>query len=156
VASSSRDVVRLRSGAKAWRVAVILGLALGFCAGSLVGDDHWWPFSPWRMYSTSQAVTGVVWSRGFEVQSADEPGEWVPAPLSPGNVGLNRAEVEGRVPQIQADPDRLATLARSHARLRPEQPAWIALRVVRREIVIVDRKPTGEVRSQVLAQWGVR
>jgi hypothetical protein len=108
------------------------------------------------MVSTSQAATGSEWSTGIEVQTADAPGEWVPAPLSPGNVGLNRAEVEGRIPQIQADPDRLGTLARSHARLRPGQPAWTALRVVRRQIVIVDRRPTGEVRSEVLAEWSAR
>lgn len=144
---------RLPTVAKAWRWVVVLGLTVMFCAGSLVGDDHWWPFSPWRMFSTSQAATGAVWSTGIEVQTADAPGQWVPAPLTPPTVGLNRAEVEGRIPQIQADPDRLGTLARSHARLRPDAPAWTALRVVRRQIVVVDRKPTGEVRTEVLAQW---
>jgi hypothetical protein len=147
------QVVRLPGPAKAWRAVVVLGLVVGFCAGSLVGDDHWWPFSPWRMFSTSQAPTGAVWSTGIEVQPADAPGEWVPAPLTPGNVGVNRAEIEGRIPQIEADPARLGTLARSHAELRPTAPAWTALRVVRRQIVVEDRKPTGEVRTEVLAEW---
>lgn len=148
--------MRLGAPARAWRVAVVVLLAAGFCAGSLVGDDHWWPFSPWRMFSTSQAATGAVWSTGIEVQTADAPGEWVPAPLTPGNTGLNRAEIEGRIPQIQADPSRLGTLAASHAKLRPDAPAWTALRVVRRQIVVVDRRPTGEVRSEVLAEWSAR
>jgi hypothetical protein len=146
-------VVPLGTIARAWRVVVVLTLTGLFCAGSLVGDDHWWPFSPWRMFSTSQAATGAVWSTGIEVQTADAPGEWVPAPLTPSNVGLNRAEVEGRIPQIQADPARLGTLAHSHARLRPDAAAWTALRVVRRQIVVVDRRPTGEERVEVLAQW---
>jgi hypothetical protein len=73
--------------------------------------------------------------------------------LTPPNVGLNRAEIEGRIPQIEADPSRLGTLAASHAELRPDAPAWTALRVVRRLIVVVDRKPTGEVRTEVLAEW---
>ncbi|HET8617287.1 MAG TPA: hypothetical protein VFL94_17355 [Actinomycetales bacterium] len=146
-------VARLSRAAKSWRVVVVVALTALFCAGSVVGNDHWWPFSPWRMFATSQQTTGSVWATGIEVQTADAPGEWVPAPLSPGTVGLNRAEVEGRIPQIQAAPERLATLARSHARLKPEQPTWIALRVVRRQIVIVDRRPTGEVRSEVLARW---
>jgi hypothetical protein len=147
-------VLVLSRPARAWRALVVLGLAALFCAGSLVGDDHWWPFSPWRMFSTSQAPTGAVWSTGIEVQTADAPGTWVRAPLTPENVGLNRAEVEGRIPQIESDPRRLGTLAASHARLRPHAPAWTALRVVRRQIVVVDRKPTGEVRTEVLAQWG--
>ena len=146
-------VVRLGPAAKVWRAAVVLVLTGLFCAGSLVGDDHWWPFSPWRMFSTSQAPTGTVWSTGIEVQTADAPGKWVPAPLTPGNTGLNRAEIEGRVPQIQADPSRLGTLARSHSELRPASAAWTALRVVRRQVVVVDSKPTGEVRAEVLAQW---
>lgn len=146
-------VERLGRVGKTWRVAIVLALTALFCAGSLVGNDHWWPFSPWRMFSTSQAATGSVWSTGIEVQTADAPGEWVRAPLNPENVGLNRAEVEGRIPQIEADPTRLGTLARSHSELRPHSAEWTALRVVRRLIVVVDRKPTGEVRTEVLAQW---
>jgi hypothetical protein len=149
-------VLRLGGPSKAWRTVVVLLLAAGFCAGSLVGDDDWWPFSPWRMFSTSQAPSGSVWSTGIEVQTADAPGRWVPAPLTPENTGLNRAEVEGRIPQVTADPERLGTLAASHARLRPDAPAWTSLRVVRRLIVVVDRKPTGEVRTEVLAQWSAR
>ena len=145
--------MRLGPAAKTWRAVVVLGLVVLFCAGSLVGNDHWWPFSPWRMFSTSQAATGAVWSTGIEVQTADAPGTWVSAPLTPGNTGLNRAEIEGRIPQIEKDPDRLGTLARSHAELRPDDPEWTALRVVSRQIVIVDRMPTGEVRTQVRAQW---
>jgi hypothetical protein len=148
-----QGVVRLSAVARTWRTLVVLTLTVLFCAGSLVGDDHWWPFSPWRMFSTSQAATGSVISTGIEVQTADAPGEWVRAPLTPENVGLNRAEIEGRIPQIVADPSRLGTLATSHAELRPDSAAWTALRVVRRQIVVVDRKPTGEVRTQVLAEW---
>ncbi|MEO5983697.1 MAG: hypothetical protein ABIQ13_15435 [Pedococcus sp.] len=148
--------VRLGTAAKTWRSVVVLTLIVLFCAGSLVGNDHWWPFSPWRMFSTSQAATGAVISTGIEVQTADAPGSWVSAPLTPENTGLNRAEVEGRIPQVTADPERLGTLARSHAELRPDTPAWTALRVVRRQIVVVDRVPTGEVRTQVVAQWRAR
>ena len=144
---------RLGLTGRTWRAVALLAFAVLFCAGSLVGDDDWWPFGPWRMFSTSQAATGSVWSTEIEVQTADARGQWVPAPLTPENVGLNRAEIEGRIPQIQADPSRLGTLARSHAALRPSSAQWTALRVVRRLIVVVDRKPTGEVRTEVLAHW---
>lgn len=150
---AGRDVVRLGAAARTWRAVVIVTLTLLFCAGSVVGDDHWWPFSPWRMFSTSQAATGSVWSTGIEVRTADAPDDWVHASLTPENVGLNRAEVEGRIPQIEADPARLGTLARSHAELRPDAAAWVGLRVVRHKIVVVDRVPTGEVETDVLAQW---
>ncbi|MFC7491769.1 MULTISPECIES: hypothetical protein [unclassified Knoellia] len=148
-----RDVVRLGAAARAWRAGLTVVLVALFCAGSLVGDDHWWPFSPWRMFSTSQKATGSVWSTGIEVRTADKPTEWVPAPLTPSNVGVNRAEIEGRLRQIEADPARLGTLAESHSRLRPTSAPWLGLRVVARKIIVVDRRPTGEVETDVLAEW---
>lgn len=153
VGDLARGTVRLGRAGKAWRTVVTLTLVGLFCAGSLVGDDHWWPFSPWRMFATSQAATGSVWSTGIEVRTADAPTEWVHAPLNPENVGVNRAEVEGRIPQIEADPSRLGTLAESHATLRPNSAPWLGLRVVRQRIIVVDRKPTGEVETDVLAEW---
>ncbi|KGN31951.1 hypothetical protein N802_19025 [Knoellia sinensis KCTC 19936] len=146
-------VLRLSRLGRAWRAGLVVALTALFCAGSLVGNDHWWPFSPWRMFATSQAATGSVWSTGIEVRTADDPNTWVPARLTPENVGVNRAEVEGRIPQIQADPARLGTLAASHARLRPGSAAWLGLRVVRHKIIVVDREPTGEVETDVLAEW---
>jgi hypothetical protein len=146
-------VLRLSRVGRLWRSVLTVVLLVVFCAGSLVGDDHWWPFSPWRMFATSQAATGSVWSTGIEVRTASQPTEWVRAPLTPENVGVNRAEVEGRIPQIEADPSRLGTLAASHARLRPRADAWVGLRVVRHRILVVDREPTGEVETDVLAEW---
>jgi len=154
------DVVRVGRAGVAWRTALVAVLAALFLAGTLVGDDHWWPFGPWRMFSTSQAPTGAVVYMSIEVRSdtsADRvPGEtddWRPAPITLESVGLNRAEVEGRIPRIVADPDLLGTLARSHARLRPQDAPWTGVRLVRNAAVIVDRRPTGETRRTVLATW---
>ncbi len=142
----------LRRSQRAWRVALLAALAAAFVAGSVVGDDPWWPFGPWRMYSTSQAPTGSVWSTRIEVRTAEDD-TWRPAPLSPANVGLNRAEVEGRIPRILADPALLGTLAESHSRLRPTSTAWVGVRVVRLHIGIVGGKVTGDDRAEVLAEW---
>lgn len=150
---AAAQLLRLSGVGKAWRAALTAVLLGTFLAGTFVGNDHWWPFSPWRMFATSQAATGAVWSTGIEVRTAQSPSEWVPAPLNPENVGVNRAEVEGRIPQIEADPSRLGTLAASHAELRPRSSPWVGLRVVRHRIIVVDRKPTGETETDVLAEW---
>jgi hypothetical protein len=142
---------RLSAAAKGWRIALLATLTALFLAGSLKGDDPWWPFGPWRMFSTSQAATGSVWASAIQVETT--PGTWFDAPLSPANVGLNRAEVEGRIPQIVADPSMLGTLAASHSKLRPGSDPWIGVRVVRRETVIVNRVPTGQVNLTILATW---
>ena len=149
---SSGEVLTLGRVGRTWRSVLLLGLGGLFVVGSLVGDDPWWPFGPWRMYSTSQASTGAVWSTSIEVRTADDA-TWRLAPLSPANVGLNRAEVEGRIPQILADPAMLGTLAESHERLRPNASAWVGVRVVRHLIGIADGQLTGDDRSEVLAEW---
>ncbi len=131
----------------------MLILAALFLGGTFVGDDHWWPFSPWRMYSTSTGPDTAVRSTLIEVRTAAAPEVWSPAPLTPAQVGLNRAEVEGRLDRIRRDPAMLATLATSHGRLRPQDPQWLGIRVVQRSYVLKDRAPTGEVTEEILAQW---
>lgn len=142
---------RLSPLGKGWRALLLVVLTVLFLAGSLRGNDVSWPFGPWRMFSTSQAPTGAVVAMAIQAETTD--GEWFDAPLSPSNVGLNRAEVEGRIPQIISDPAMLGTLAKSHSELRPHEPAWIGVRVVRRASVIVDRVPTGAVDTTVVATW---
>lgn len=144
--------VDLSLRSRSWRAGLLAILTALFVAGSLVGQDSWWPFSPWRMFSTSQAPTGAILAMALEVQTAADPG-WRAVPITPWTVGLNRAEVEGRSAQIAADPSMLATLARSQARLRPTDARWTGVRLVRHETVIVDRRPTGHVRVTEVARW---
>ncbi|GAB3685322.1 hypothetical protein GCM10028814_24970 [Angustibacter aerolatus] len=146
------EVLRLGRTARWWRTLLVSGLGVLFVLGSVVGQDDWWPFSPWRMFSTSTPPTGAVVFMALEVQDGGSS-TWRSAGLTPSSVGLNRAEVEGRIPQIEADPALLGTLATSHARLHPAALPWTGVRVVRHEAVIVDRRPTGEERVRVLATW---
>lgn len=145
--------VLLGPRAKSWRAVLVLLLAAGFLGGTSLGDDHWWPFSPWRMFSTSTDPNTAVASTLIEVRTAAEPQTWAPAPLTPSSVGLNRAEIEGRLDLIRDDPHVLASLAASHARLRPADPAWLGIRVVIRRHLLSNGSPTGEVRDQTVAQW---
>ena len=133
-------------------MVLLLLLTAGFLAGSTVGQDDWWPFSPWRMFSTSTAPSASVTSLRIDVQTGTDR-SWQPANLNPSTVGLNRAEVEGRIPEMTADPAILGTLAEAHTQLRPEEPVWEGVRVVKHEVVLADRKPTGEIRESTLVEW---
>lgn len=146
------DVIRLRPAGKGWRALLLLGLSVLFLAGTAVGQDDWWPFGPWRMFATSTAPSGSVYSLRIEVQEAGAP-TWQVAPLNPKSVGLTRAEVEGRINQMTADPAILGTLARSHSRLRPDAPAWHGVRVVRNEVLLSNGAPTGAERDTTMAEW---
>lgn len=145
-------VTRLGRAGRLWRAALLAALAVGYLAGTLVGDDHWWPLGPWRMFSTSTAPTGAVTVSALQVTTGDREG-WQDVPLNPWRVGLNRAEVEGRYPQIVADPAMLRTLAEANARLRPDGEPWTGVRLVRRSTLLRDREPTGQTRERVVAEW---
>lgn len=150
--ATGSSVLRLSRRGRAWRAALVVTLTVGYLGGSLVGDDHWWPLGPWRMFSTSTSPNAAVTVSALQVQTATEPG-WRDTALNPPNVGLNRAEVEGRQNQILADPGMLGTLAESHARLNPDDEPWTGVRLVRRSTVLENRAPTGETRERVVAEW---
>ncbi|MCA1782741.1 MAG: hypothetical protein ABR500_07575 [Dermatophilaceae bacterium] len=144
---------RLGPIGRSWRVALVLALAVLFGLGSAIGDDHWWPFGPWRMFSTSTNPDRAVVSTIIEVRTEDAPREWMPGSLNLRTVGLNRAEVEGRLDLIRADPALLSTLAATRERLRPDEPRWTAIRVVFERTHLQGGKPTGEVSREVVATW---
>ncbi|WP_298805421.1 hypothetical protein [uncultured Pseudokineococcus sp.] len=151
--ATTRTTVRLSGVGRAWRAGVVAVLAVGFVAGSLVGDDHWWPFSPWRMFSTSSSPDGAVRVFVLEVTTPSEPG-WREVPINLWVVGLNRAELEGRWPLVQERPEVLATLADAHARLEPEQERWDGVRLVRRSTPMAGGVPDREATTdQPLAVW---
>ena len=149
------DVSRLTPAARAWRAVLVGAIAVLFVGGTWKGNDDWWPFGPWRMFATSTAPTGGVAVLAIESHTGTDSA-WQPASINLSSVGLNRAEVEGRVPQMLANPAMLGTLAATHARLRPADPRWTGVRVVRVVTVIVDRRPTGQEHRTVLAEWDAR
>jgi hypothetical protein len=120
-------------------------------AGTVWGQDDAFPFGPFRMYATSTGTTGTISVPVIAVRTAGGP--WEPAPLTPRAVGMNRAEVEGQLPRIVADPSLLGRLAAAHARLHPDAEPWTGVRLARRATVVTDRVPTGDVRETILAEW---
>lgn len=92
----------------AWRIGVMLLHTTLFLARPLVGTDPWLPFGPWRMFATSQATTSAVWS-SIEIGTNADP-IWHPRPALRESTGLDRAEIEGRIPQIVAEQASLESL----------------------------------------------
>ena len=144
-------VVRLSAGRRAVRTTVTLVVAALLTAGTLWGGDDVFPFGPFRMFATSSATTGAISVAAIEVRTA--PGDWQPAPLTLRTVGMNRAEVEGQMLRMEAEPELLGSLAGAYARLHPGAEPWVGVRLKRRSTVILDGVPTGEVREAVLAEW---
>jgi hypothetical protein len=145
-----RERLTLPAAGMAARVAAtVIGLVL-VTAGTVWGQDDHFPFGPFRMYSTSNAPNGPV--NVVRIESYTESEGWERASLTPDSVGMNPAEVEGQLPRFVDEPDLLGKLATTHARLEPDDEPWTAMRLVRRQYVLVDRKPT-DIRESVIAEW---
>ncbi|MDX6225225.1 MAG: hypothetical protein QOE64_1601 [Frankiales bacterium] len=118
--------------------------------GTLIGQDDDFPFGPFRMYATADKRGGEVVSTAIEVRTANS--EFHAAPLTPSTTGLRRAELEGQLSRIVADPSLLRLLALAHARREPGAEAWTGVRVVQTRYQLRDGEPVGN-RQVVLAQW---
>src|SRR5215207_7347050 len=124
------------SAAGVWiRVAATaIGLVL-IIAGTAWGQDDHFPFGPFRMYSTSNSPDGPV--TVLRIDSYTESDGWRRASLTPASVGMNPAEVEGQLPRFVGRPELLGKLAATHARLQPQDDPWTAMRLIRRQYLLV-------------------
>ena len=77
-------------------------------------------------------------------------------PLGSRGVGIERAEIEGQLDRIIADPSLLEGVARAYSGLHPDREPFAHLTVVRVSSTLRDGKPTGETTEEVLAEWTVR
>ena len=87
-------------------------------SGIVLGDDWTFPFGPLRMYSTGFPAERSVSYERLEALTSD--GLWHRTALSPTNIGMNRAEVEGRTPRSPLIPSLLGTSPSRTSRLHPE------------------------------------
>lgn len=129
-------------------VATVLcgGLLL---AGTLFGQDDDFPFGPFRMYSTGPDPNGDA--RDTRVEGTDEQGRTVP--ITEGNSGIRRAEIEGQQQAYVDTPARLAEVAAAYREHSPAATPLRSVRIVIRWHGIEDARPTGTFRDQVIAEW---
>ena len=132
---------RLRAAATALGVALLL-------AGTVRGSDDAFPFGPFRMYAGVNDPNGVANSARVEAVRADGRVVRVPDAAT----GLRRAEIEGQLPRLVANPDLLRALAVAHSRRRPHEPRFVEVRVVNRVFQLRDGRTVGFT-DHVLASW---
>jgi hypothetical protein len=125
--------------------AAVLALLL---AGTVWGDDHAFPFGPFRMYSTRAAPDQpVVSTRVVAVTAAGEE-----IRLSGGAVGLRRAEFEGQLDRLVADPELLGLLADSYLSRHPDAPDLVEVEVVQRDYHLDGGVRTGAYTDRALVE----
>ena len=129
--------------------AVVLALMLG---GTVWGEDSEFPFGPFRMYST-RADPGqpVISTRVVGLTAAGEE-----IRLSGGEVGLRRAEFEGQVDRMRADPSLLVSLAEVYAERHPDAEELVEVQVIHRRYELDDGRRTGDYTDAVIVDQDLK
>lgn len=138
---------------RAWRLAAA-GAVLGLLAyGSAVGTDDLFPFGPMTQYSFRIDPDGEIRTLWVEADLADGSHRRLDL-SSAGDVGVARAEVEGQLDRIIAEPARLQQLADAWARLHPARPALRRVIVGQDVVELSDGDAAGR-RVDVFTSWDV-
>jgi hypothetical protein len=108
-----------------WRfAALVLGLGLAV-HGTALGEDDQWPFAPMLQFAFRANPDGDIRSTFVEARTTD--GTIVQVPLNANGTGIARAEIEGQLPRIVADPALLQDVAVAWHRLHPDRPQYTHL-----------------------------
>jgi hypothetical protein len=113
-------VQRLGRSAIVWRSAVLVGGTLLVIWGTVFGTDNAWPFGPMSQFAFRAGPNDGIHSVFLQVRNTE--GRIFIVPISPGQVGTGRAEVEGQMTRIRADPALLKDLAVSYHEIHPNEP----------------------------------
>ncbi len=137
---------------RTWRVLVaLLGIALAV-NGSLRMSDDVWPFGPMSQYAFSPSDDDSIVITRVEGLLAD--GRRIDLPLRVETAGIGRAEVEARIPAIEADPSLLRSVADGWSARHPDEPPLRQVWLVQDETKLVDGRK-GPTALLELATWRV-
>ncbi len=143
-------VRRLSPAARLWRVAALLAGVVLIARGTFIGNDRDWPFAPMSQFAFRVGNDDVVHETFVKARTPD--GRFVLIPLSDGSVGMNRAEVEGLLPNFERNPAMLGSLAAARQRLHPGLPVMTEWYLCDRVTTITRGRP-GAVHINVLVSW---
>ncbi|MBA2553838.1 MAG: hypothetical protein H0V10_09120 [Geodermatophilaceae bacterium] len=147
--SSSDTVVGLGTRGRAIRLlaaAIVLALTL---VGTVWGQDTAFPVGPFRMYATRDGLDAPVSST--RVDGVNTAG--VHIAIDDSETGLRRAEIEGQIRRLIADPSLLGLIADAYAARNPHKLPLSRMEVVVRRYELRDGARTGDYTETVLAAW---
>jgi hypothetical protein len=132
-------------------LVALLGIALAV-NGSLRMSDDVWPFGPMSQYAFSPSDDDSIVITRVEGLLAD--GRRIDLPLRVETAGIGRAEVEARIPAIEADPSLLRSVADGWSARHPDEPPLRQVWLVQDETKLVDGRK-GPTALLELATWRV-
>lgn len=145
-------VLRLSRRGLAVRAIALAATVAAVVYGTARGSDDLWPFAPMSQFAFGVDVDGEIRSTFIDALTTD--GDVVRVPLSPTGVGIGRAEIEGQLTRIVADPSRLQSVAVAQRRLHPDRPQYVELYLGQEVTQLEDGVAAGRTTEQ-LATWTV-
>lgn len=130
----------------------IAGIAL-LLNGSLRMSDDVWPFGPLSQYAFSPPEDATIVITRVEGGFSD--GRRVDLPLRSAVSGISRAEIEARIPEIEADPSLLRSVSEGWQRNHPAQTGLRELWLVQDVTTLRHGRP-GSTSKVELAHWTLR
>jgi hypothetical protein len=143
-------VDRLRRPALVWRTVALLAGSLLVTYGTLFGNDIDWPFAPMAQFAFRVGADDAIHSTFLQARTAG--GDVITVPITPHNLGIARAEIEGQQQAIMRDPRLLRDLADAYARLHPDEPRLTQLWLRDRVTLLKNGRAAG-VRVDTLVGW---
>jgi hypothetical protein len=120
---------------------------------TVYGTDDDFPLGPMVQYAFRTDPNGVIDDNYVEADTT--AGVRIRVPLSNEGVGMKRAQLEGQLLKIMADPSLLQQLAEAQKRLHPADPHYTKVYVMQDRKQLRDGRKVGTT-TTVLAQWEVR
>jgi hypothetical protein len=149
---SAEDVRRVGRGGAAVRLAALAVGVVLVVHGTVLGNDVQWPFAPMSQFAFRVGTNDAI--RSLYLSARDVDGQQFVVPLSPPNLGIGRAEVEGQLPAIQRDPELLKDLIEPYPRLHPGAPALKQVWLRQKVTILHHGRPDGEY-LETLVGWPV-
>lgn len=140
---------RLSTRGRAWRLVATLVAGGLLLAGTIWGNDDHFPFGPFTMYAGAAGADQPTIDTRLE--ATDVHGRTVL--LTERNTGIRRAEIEGQLSRLEAEPELLEVAVRAYERRNPHSPQLDEIRIVIRWHETRDFRPTGAWTDEVVATW---
>jgi hypothetical protein len=140
---------KVRPLGRALRVSITMVVLALVTATTFWGGDDFFPFAPFKMYSSSMELDG--WAGSTRVEVVNEEG--VRFSLTEDATGFRRAELEGQKGRFIEDPSLLEYVAQAYENTNPDKPEIVTVEIIERRYRLVDGKRTGEVTEVVEASY---
>jgi hypothetical protein len=135
-------------GRVARTVVALVVVALTF-AGTLAGNDTWFPFAPFQMFAIADDPNQPIMV--LRADGIDATGARIE--LDERNAGVRRAEIEAQIDRFKADPSLLRSIQDAYAARNPGRPPLVEVDIVEVQHHLRDAQPTGVITEVVLARW---